>query len=253
MEDRREYAGNRAGRSEYERGQERIPVMEKNLRFYLRKELRKQPDVDCERVIEKIDNLSRENVENPRDALFGALGEDLKDSTAYFVDRVLKYQTRMCRDSPNCKRLGCYFKHETGAGDGMLEIEERGRPPMSERASGGQKIMVDKQRRLIEILEQRRDLPEDVLGLVEQLKRTTSRINFSGAGRAGARESVREDANKFVIKKAVPWITREHLITYPGVMGVYETLVVECAGRKEAEMVMAMLSKIDQTIEVSLI
>ncbi|KAI5184758.1 hypothetical protein NEHOM01_0360 [Nematocida homosporus] len=230
---------------------EKIPMMDKNLRFYLRKEIKSYTPVNPDEIIDKIEEMSREDIPNPRMALMSTFEEIFQDKTLLFVNRLMGYQRRPCRDGANCRRLGCYFKHPP-IDENMMEIDERPmHPRREERYSmaggedrhGGAKSLLDKQRRIVEILSKRLDLPDDVLGLIEQLKKLTGRIKPGMLGQVMA--DLNNTSTRFVISNRKGWMTREHLMTYPGVVCVGDDGVIECATRPDAEQVFDMISKID--------
>ncbi|KAI5188528.1 hypothetical protein NECID01_0141 [Nematocida sp. AWRm77] len=225
-----------------ERIPERIPEMDKNLRAYLRKEITNKSSANPEEIIAKIEELSRESLPNPRTALMSYMTPIFQENTSLFVNRLFGYKKRMCRDSPHCRRVGCYFRHEN-TDENMMEVEER-RTYAPDRHANSGKQLLEKQKRILGILSSRRDLPPDVLSLIDQLKKLTSRIKPAQMAQEMASSTL---STRFVISDRKEWMTREHLATYPGVLNVTEEGVVECASRQDAERVVKMLSKIDYT------
>ncbi|KAH9386455.1 uncharacterized protein NEMAJ01_1351 [Nematocida major] len=220
--------------------QERIPEMDKNLRFYLKKEIRNYTDMHPDEIIAKIEAISQENIPNPREELQNMLQPELGERAQTFVNRLFGYQKRMCRDNGHCRRPGCYFKH-TPVGLPMMEIDERPAfNPREERHLNTPKAIQDKQRRIVEILSKRADLPADVRSLIDQLRRLICR------GRPMHSASGTEASTRFIINNRQDWMTNEHLHTYPGVVNVFENGVIECATRQDAERVFNIIYKIDK-------
>lgn len=217
---------------------ERIPEMDKNLRLYLKKEIRNYTEINPEEIIAKIEGLSHENIINPKEELVVMLQPVFEERTHIFVNRLFGYQKRMCRDNGHCRRSGCYFKH-TPVGLPMMEIDER--PPFNsreERLMGSTKGLVEKQRRIIEILSKRTDVSPEVKSLIEQLRKLMCR-----GGRVSAPPPV---TTRFIIRNRPDWMSDQHIYTYPGVTNVFENGVVECATRKDAETVFGMIDQIDK-------
>ncbi|KAI5165540.1 hypothetical protein NEIRO03_0467 [Nematocida sp. AWRm78] len=218
---------------------ERIPDLDKNLRIYLKKEIRNYTDVNPEEIISKIEAVAHENIPNVKEHLASTLQPILQDRTQLFVNRLFGYQKRMCRDNGHCRRPGCYFKHSP-VGLPMMEIDER--PALSareERFMGANKGAIEKQRRLIDILSRRTDLPSDVHSVIEQLRRLIYR------GRPMPAQQ-QDTSTRFIINNRQDWMTTEHLHTYPGVVNVTENGIIECATRQDAERVFNMIYKIDK-------
>ncbi|KAI5189644.1 hypothetical protein NEMIN01_0597 [Nematocida minor] len=219
--------------------QERIPEMDKNLRFYLKKEIRNYTECNPEEIISKIEAMSHESLVNPKEELSMMLQPVFEDRTQMFVNRLFGYQKRLCRDNGHCRRLGCYFKH-TPVGLPMMEIDEKPAfNPREERLMGNNKVALEKQRRIVEILSKRMDLPPDVKSLIEQLRRLMCRGKPMAVSPAHL-------STRFVIENRQEWMTNEHLHTYPGVMNISEDGVIEFSSRQDAERVFNMICKIDK-------
>lgn len=237
MEGRQEYAAEVQGQTE------KIPEMDTNLRHYLRKEIPKFSNIDPDTVIGKIEEMSREHIPNTRIVLFNVFQPIFESNTQLFVGRLLGYRKRMCRDNGNCRRLGCYFNHES-VDENMMEIDERQDFRAREDKGGMLNALIDKQRRIIDILKKRRDLPQDLYPVFEQLKKTSLRMKtiVQKMAEMGPRST------RFVIENKQEWMTREHLLTYPGVLSISDAGVIECVTRKDAERVIRMLCKGDHTV-----
>ncbi|OAG29713.1 hypothetical protein NEDG_00846 [Nematocida displodere] len=231
------------------RPNERIPEVDKNLRFYLRKEIPKLSSFSPDEVIDKLEELSRESHPDPRLVLTTTFEPVFQNNIGAFVGKLLGYQKRPCRDNGNCRRPGCYFSHQA-VDENVMEVDERpfhgregreARDPRKEQS----RLLIDKQRRLIEILSQRSDLPEDLLPIVDQLHKITQRIRspYHSA----------ETKARFIINNRQKWMTNEHLSTYPGVLSISETGVIECASRQDAERVIRMICKGDSAAKPTFI
>ncbi|KAI5160347.1 hypothetical protein NEAUS03_1101 [Nematocida ausubeli] len=217
---------------------ERVPEMDKNLRIYLRKEIRNYTSENPDEIISKIELVSHEA--NPKEQLLNILQPVFEDRTQLFVNRLFGYQKRMCRDGAHCRRPGCYFKHPS-VGLPMMEIDERPAiSPREERFHGGApKAVLERQRKIIDLLSRRTDLPADAQSLIEQLRRLICR------GPRGS-QGTEHLSTRFIINNRQEWMTNEHLHTYPGVIRVSENGTVECATRPDAERVFNMIYKIDK-------
>ncbi|KAI5172036.1 hypothetical protein NEFER03_1281 [Nematocida sp. LUAm3] len=239
-------------REEYkEPTQDKIPNMDKNLRAYLRKEIRSYTNINPDEIIEKIEEISRESVANPRAVLASVFEGVFGEKIMLFVNRLLGYQKRPCRNGAACHRLGCYYKHPPKDWDeNMMVVEER--PSFSrreqggpeERFGGGSRILLEKQKRLIEMLSKRVDLPPDVISLIDQLKKITQRIRPGCFASGGAPEE-HSDSTRFLLTNRKEWMTRDHLSTYPGVMHVTDDGIMEFRNRGEAEEVFNLISRVD--------
>lgn len=219
--------------------QERIPEMDKNLRYYLKKEIRNYTDMNPEEIISKIEAMSHANLMQPREEMVNMLHPIFADRTQLFVNRLFGYQKRMCRDNGSCKRPGCYFKH-TPIGLPMMEIDEKpSYSPREERMMGGTKGLIEKQRRIVDMLSKRTDLLPDARSLVEQLRRLMHR------GKIGGHE-LGSQSTRFIINNRQDWMTNQHLYTYPGVVNITEEGIIECASRPDAERVFKMIYKLDK-------
>lgn len=222
--------------------QERIPEIDKNLRYYLKKEIRNYTDINPEEIISKIEEMSHENILRPKEELANVLYPIFTDKTQLFVNRLFGYQKRMCRDNGHCKRPGCYFKH-TPIGLPMMEIDEN--PSYSireERAQGHTKGLIEKQRKIVDILSKRTDIPPDAKLLIEQLRRLLNRGKHMGGQE--------NRSTRFIIANRQDWMTDEHLYTYPGVESITEDGVIKCITRQDAERVSNMIWKLEKTSDI---
>lgn len=232
--------------------QERIPQMDKNLRFYLRKELRGYGINNSEEIIRKIEELENEKPANPRETLIATFENVFNDKTILFVNRLMGYQKKMCRNGASCHRMGCYFKHPS-TNENMMEIETES--PVHRRenrySSGGDerysnsKALLDKQRMLLDMLRKRSDIPPDVLSVIDQIKKITNRIKPGALQQFIQNEPV---SARFILSNRKEWMTQAHLSTYPGVISVSAEGIVECETPEAAENVAKIITKIDHTV-----